>query len=135
MSFAAFWVDSTASRIRFWGAGAPPILISRARGGVELVRSVGSLMGGDRFEVGEVRVDLEAGDRIFVFTDCTYEMTDLSGVRLGLKKLRSVFREFSVEKETVDEVRAALVSYFDEVLAGRNQEDDLTFAVIERKVA
>jgi len=129
MTLSAVHLDSRTRTLRYWSAGAPPLLVLRMGGKVESLACAGTPLGSDCFEVGWREVGLMAGDRIFSFTDGLSELELPSGRQFGMRRLSNLFiqtRGLSLEAAT-----QRIVEELDLARGDIPQGDDLTFALLE----
>ncbi|MAE67787.1 MAG: hypothetical protein CMJ18_26325 [Phycisphaeraceae bacterium] len=83
-------LDMAAHRIRYAAAGHPGPLVIRSDGAIELHDSTGLPIGIDgtaTFE--EHTIDLDAGDRVFLYSDGTFEEMNEQGKLFGRERLKS----------------------------------------------
>lgn len=109
-----------------WNGGIPDVLIRRA-GGAELEQLPGlhvpiGVLGEDEFDGTVDLVDVNPGDRFYIYTDGVIETESLAGDQLGLPSLRRIVRYTSED----DRVFSRILERVDTFRAGREQSDDVT---------
>ncbi|MGZ3689468.1 MAG: PP2C family protein-serine/threonine phosphatase, partial [Bdellovibrionota bacterium] len=129
MTLSAVELDPAEGVIRWWAAGAPPIMIDRKSGKAELLMAQSTPLGAQDFQFKMEEVPISKGDRVFVFTDGAYEITLASGRQLGFKKLMSIFSE--THGRGLEDSRQYLVSELKKNQFKAQQEDDITFALFD----
>jgi sigma-B regulation protein RsbU (phosphoserine phosphatase) len=110
-------------------AGMPPPLIYRAaEKHVEEVRLRGIWLGGTPFPYEQREIELAPGDTLLMMSDGYPEMFNPSGELLGYDRARAMFADVAATpaKDTI----GRLVRQGEEWAAGRQQEDDMTFALV-----
>ena len=126
-------IDASSRSARVACAGHPPMLLVRPQGGVEeRVTAAGPPLGVVKdFAYEETAQALEAGDRIFLYTDGITETRRSSGEEFGLGRLRATLKELAgrppeaVLKELVVRVGRFQVKAL--------QFDDITAVVVDFK--
>ena len=123
--------DVATRELRYANAGHPPALV--LRGGAsrcDPLRADGIMLGlqkGARFD--EVRLQLNAGDVVVLYTDGITEMCNDAGEFFGVRRLEdSIVATGHVDPEAmIDAVFAALELFSD----GRSYDDDCTIVVMK----
>ncbi len=123
-------VDTARGTVRYSSAAhPPPVLVSREGPARELPEG-GPLLGlglGGPHEEGQLQ--LAPGDRLYLFTDGVYEVSDAAGVEFGRERLQALLeahRTLGLEA-LCDEVSAALKAH----LQGGSAQDDITLLALE----
>jgi len=83
-------LDATHSKLTIWNGGNPDVLIRRSNGHVDALPSDHLPLGvteNDQLDRGVRVVEIEAGDRIFAFSDGFIEARDASGQMFGIERL------------------------------------------------
>lgn len=81
------------------------------------------------FELGRTSAPIAAGDRVFLCTDGVLEVENQAGRPVGV---RGVVKLLQASAEMpLDEVPAHLLGHLNKTLAGRPQDDDITFIAAE----
>lgn len=123
-------VDTAQGTVRYSSAAHPPPLLVPREGPARALSEGGPLLGvgGESpFEEGQVR--LAPGDRLFLYTDGAFEVSDEAGNQFGMERLHALLQEHrNLPLEALcDEVLAALRRH-----RGHTQaEDDLTLLALE----
>ena len=123
--------DVATRELRYANAGHPPALV--LRGGAsrcDPLRADGIMLGlqkGARFD--EIRLQLNAGDVVVLYTDGITEMCNDAGEFFGVRRLEdSIVATGHVDPEAmIDAVFAALELFSD----GRSYDDDCTIVVMK----
>ena len=123
--------DAATRELRYANAGHPPALV--LRGGAsrcDPLRADGIMLGlqkGARFD--EVRLQLNAGDVVVLYTDGITEMCNDAGEFFGVRRLEdAIMATGHVDPEAmIDAVFAALELFSD----GRSYDDDCTIVVMK----
>ncbi len=130
MPFTAIELDPQANTLRWWNAGAPPILLRDRLGHVQAHGSAGTPLGSEQLHIGYLELPFGPGARALLYSDGTSEMTIANGKQLGIRKLRQFF-EGSGQPDLI-EARSCLLSSLADAQQGRPADDDVTFAIIGR---
>jgi serine phosphatase RsbU (regulator of sigma subunit) len=130
MTMSVVEVDALGTTIRWWNAGAPPLLVMSREGTTEVVRSKGTPLGSaHELLIGQKERPLHAGDRVFVFTDGLYEMMTPGERQLGMRRLQGSFQD--TRKVEVASATSTLMTTLDGLRQGVPQDDDMTFAMLD----
>ncbi len=119
-----------ASVVRYSSAAHPPPLLVPLEGPARVLSEGGPLLGvgaGDLIEEGQVR--LSPGDRLFLYTDGAFEVSDEAGDHFGQERLHALLqsrRELPLEA-LCDEVLGALRRHRGNLPV----EDNLTLLALE----
>lgn len=116
-------------KLQCLSAGSPGFLLSRADGKTEYILPHGSILGSADFKIGKQEVDLQIGDRLFIFTDGISEQKLPSGQMLGLRRLVKLIEK--LRTEDLDIARDNFVVEMDKLRAGEIQDDDVTYVFVE----
>ena len=126
----ALEIDHQTGRLSVWNGGIPDVLI-RGRDGIR--RTVGSR----HLPLGIVHdaslglelelIELEPGDRIFVYTDGLIETQSPSGERFGEERIRGYVGAPGDPRAIMPEIGGALRAFH----GARRQSDDITLLEIE----
>ena len=96
---AAARLDRSGRRLVFAGAGHPPCMLIKPGAEPQLLEAQSMMLGALPNAVCEepaTEVTLEAGDRIFLYTDGITDVFDEQGEMLGIEGLRSLVGESSL---------------------------------------
>jgi serine phosphatase RsbU (regulator of sigma subunit) len=118
-------VDLRERTFRFAGAGGPQVLLMHSDGAYECLESSGlplAVMEGAVYE--EVCVEIQAGDRLLLFSDGAVEIHNSEGQMLEIDGLVSILRKQGYPKFDVnmDALEEELLKYSNAI----RLEDDLT---------
>ncbi len=81
-------------RVRYSSAGHPPPILVRKEGGMELLRAGGGLIGlGIGPPFSEEEIQLEAGDRLYLYSDGIPEFCDQDGEIFGEARFLTLLEE------------------------------------------
>ena len=117
-------------RLRWVNAGHPPPVLARADGKLENLPASGMPLGmleEARYEVQETQ--LQAGDKLVVYSDGLPEARNTEGEFFGQKRVRSAIR--SRVASSCQELHQALMGELESFTEGAAQQDDITVLVIE----
>jgi PAS domain S-box-containing protein len=98
-TLAAARIDRSGRRMVFAGAGHPPAMIVRLGATPRLLESRSMILGTLPEAVEEeptLEVDLQAGDRIVLYTDGITDVFDSRGEILGVEGVQNIVRETSL---------------------------------------
>jgi sigma-B regulation protein RsbU (phosphoserine phosphatase) len=127
-------VEMKSGHVRYTSAAHPPPLLIPSEGAPRLLTEGGPLLGlGAVEELEEGEVTLSPGDRLVLYTDGAFELTDPSGALFGLERLHDLIaqhRHLDVE-HLCDRVLQVLDDYRGDAPA----EDDITLLVLEYRGA
>lgn len=124
-SFAtAFYadLDETTRELHYVNCGHPPALLRRASGQLEMLEAGATVLGAfPFFRAASSRVELEAGDRLLVYSDGAVEAQSAAGEEFGEERLVQLFEQTAHLKpeEALPELESAIqrhsgVSLFDD---------------------
>ncbi|UCE55423.1 MAG: serine/threonine-protein phosphatase [Desulfobacterales bacterium] len=91
------YIDTEKKNILYAGAGHPPLMLWRkAEQKIYEYREKGIILG--QFEDAEyqnIHLDIESGDRFFLYTDGIIEATNAAGTRFGWDRLKAFIKSHS----------------------------------------
>ena len=119
-------LDLRRGLVQYICAGHPPILRCRANGQLEHLGAVSNLPLGLEagFAYRQETQQLAPGDRLLLYSDGAYELSDAQGARLGLSRLAALFAAAPAPPEaTIGALQAALAAFGDT----HSPHDDTTF--------
>ncbi|MBQ1954837.1 MAG: SpoIIE family protein phosphatase, partial [Clostridia bacterium] len=134
--FVTAWMgilDITTGNVQFANAGHNPPLLKRANGSFEYLRTRAGFvlagMEGVRYRAGEI--NLNPGDRLFLYTDGVPEATNTENKLYGEDRLLS----FMNQSKTVDatDLLPMLKANIDEFVGSAPQFDDITMLMLDYK--
>ena len=120
---------SPTGQAHWFSAAAPPLLLLRKQGDLQVVTESGTPLGAASRRLGKRTLQLEVGDRLLVATDGVLELRTDAGRELGLKRLAKLFQQLG--DRPVEQLRDALLEELTRVRGEAPQDDDLTFAVVQ----
>jgi two-component system, HptB-dependent secretion and biofilm response regulator len=127
---AALEIDHQTGRLSIWNGGIPDVLI-RGRDGIR--RSVASrhlplgIVHDAALGLDLELIELEPGDRIFLYTDGLVETQSDSGERFGEQRIRGYVGAPGDVRAVLPEIGAALRAFH----GARRQSDDITLLEVE----
>jgi serine/threonine protein kinase/serine phosphatase RsbU (regulator of sigma subunit) len=131
MTLSAVEIDPARNQLRWWSAGAPPLMILKKEGRVEVLNAKGTPLGSTPFEPGLQRAPFSMGDRLLLFSDGVSESVTASNRPFGLRRLHDVLH--GTQGQNTEEAKRNLLKALDDARGNEiPQEDDITFAVIDR---
>ena len=111
------------NQIRIWNGGLPDCFIYRQKTGkIEVVKSTHLPLGvvvGKAFKEDSCFVELDRGDRIFLWSDGIHEARNTSGEMFGEQRLLDVIDKVSDGAEIYDSILAAVHAF-----VGTGEKDD-----------
>ncbi len=122
-------IDS-AGCMRYVNAGHCPPLVVKPDGKLKSLDATGfpaGLLETAAYQASEIQ--LEAADKLVIFSDGVTEAANAAGELLGLKRVKTVIREHA--SAACSELHAALAEAVDEYTLGTVQGDDITLVVLE----
>lgn len=131
MTMSALEYDRAAGLLRWFAAGAPPIMRMDASGKVDVLQVQSTPLGDEAFALSVVERPLSAGDRVLLFTDGVSELVTTTGRPFGLAGVRKLL--VATRAQGAAQVRAAFVERLRELQGGRPQDDDISLIVIDVK--
>ena len=123
-------LDTRTGRLRFCNAAHPRPVVRRQDGSVELLEVGGTIVGlGGVMPFEEYELDLEPGDRLFLFTDGISEHMDADGQEFGEDRLRDLLRDTGHLglQEACDRVESEVLRFGGDV----KPNDDITVLGLE----
>jgi hypothetical protein len=129
-SAALVSLSRDAGTLQVWNCGLPPILLRRVSdGSVQAYPSQSlplGLLGSAELEIAPTRVDVNAGDDVFVFSDGLTESADATGQLFGVDRVISVLAESRVPGEGFTAILNALARFRGDVRVS----DDLSLVCV-----
>ena len=134
--FVTAWIgilDLRTGVVKFANAGHNPPLIKKANGEFVYMKSKAGLVlaGMEDIPYMEQEVQLEPGDRIFLYTDGVTEANDVEGKLYGEDRLEYFIN--SVKEEKAENVLTAIKGNIDLFAAEAPQFDDITMLMVDFK--
>ncbi|MBR5277932.1 MAG: SpoIIE family protein phosphatase [Clostridia bacterium] len=134
--FVTAWMgilDITTGKVKFANAGHNPPLIKRADGSVEFLKTragfVLAVMEGICYRAGEI--NLNAGDRLFLYTDGVTEATNIENNLYGEDRLLTFVTKNADNQANL--LLPALKSNIDSFVGEAPQFDDITMLMLDYK--
>jgi len=122
-------LDATHSKLTIWNGGNPDVLIRRRNGHVDALPSDHLPLGvieNDQLDRGVRVVEIEAGDRVFAFSDGFIEARDASGQMFGIERLTATLAGEPQADALFDDLLRALGDF----VGGLSLGDDLSLIEI-----
>jgi len=131
LTMAAARVERSGRHMTFAGAGHPPAMVVQPGAEPRLLASNSMVLGALPEAVGAeaaIEVDIEPGDRIFLYTDGITDVFDARGEMLGVEGMRNFVREDS--RLPLHEMKQSIL---DKVAAWRDgpATDDISLVLVE----
>jgi sigma-B regulation protein RsbU (phosphoserine phosphatase) len=129
-SIVCMSIDIRRGTLNYGGAGHPPPILLRSDGGLVVLDHRGPVIGfGAEVPYGQKEVQLEAGDKIFLYTDGLTDNRDRKGRAFGRDRLYGLLREFTRRPvaEIVDELHRSVRRF----LEGVEPDDDISLLGLE----
>jgi sigma-B regulation protein RsbU (phosphoserine phosphatase) len=135
VSFLLLRFDLRTGQVRYAGAGHEHMIVRRASGAVETLRTGGvvlGLMADLSGKIEERTLELRRGDLLVLYTDGATEAISPAGEELGLDRLVDAIKDSGplAAPAVVDRVVAAVRDFQG---AGNEPTDDLTVVAIRRR--
>lgn len=128
MTMSMAVIDPVARTLSWWNAGGPEIYLIH-EGKSTVLNAAGTPLGtAGEFTTGCVQAQLAAGDRLMLCTDGVLELRR-DGRMLGNRQTSKMFGSY--RDRPVDEACAAFGADLNAMLVGQEQEDDITFIMLE----
>ncbi len=137
ISAAFLELDAGSGSVTMTRAGHdPPLLFRAATGALEALDPPGMAIGidsGDVFDrvIKMMKVSMEPGDCILLYTDGATEARDSKDLEFGLDRLSSAFKHSA--PQGAGAVVAGIRRVLDNFVGGYQQIDDITLIVIEKR--
>jgi serine phosphatase RsbU (regulator of sigma subunit) len=119
-----------SGQTRWWCAGAPPILHAAREGRVSAKAGTGTPLRCGDLTLPVSELTLAEGERLVLFSDAVIEQSMPSGRPVGMRRLMELVAE--TRALPIEAARDALWSRLVELRDHCDQEDDITFVLIER---
>jgi serine phosphatase RsbU (regulator of sigma subunit)/sugar lactone lactonase YvrE len=131
MTMTGVEIDGDTGRYITWSAGAPPLLCLSNEGQANVVMARGTPLGTASFHAGQATGVLQPGQRLMLYSDGILESTLPNGRQIGLRRFARMLE--STRAVGLGQAAQQIVSEADALHAGILQEDDWTFALLERR--
>jgi CheY-like chemotaxis protein/anti-sigma regulatory factor (Ser/Thr protein kinase) len=122
-------LDATHSKLTIWNGGIPDVLLRRTDGQIHALPSDHLPLGvieNDQLDRGVRVVEVEAGDRIFAFSDGFIEARDASGKMFGLERMTAAL----AGEPDADKLFEGLQSALGDFIGSLSLGDDLSLIEI-----
>jgi serine phosphatase RsbU (regulator of sigma subunit) len=130
MTVCALDYDPATRQALIWSAGGPPTIVASATGEVSFIRAPGTPLGTtSNFELGHASRTVAAGERLFLYTDGVTELKLSSGAQLGMRRLTGILSQTA--GQPAERASAQVVHELDKARAGTEQDDDITYVVMD----
>jgi serine phosphatase RsbU (regulator of sigma subunit) len=130
MTLSAVEVDAGSGEVTIHSAGGMPVIRLSAAGESKVITCRGLPLGSETFKANTKTEKLQVGERLLVLTDGIPELQRTDGKMIGLRGIAKLFEE--TRGKSIAEGVAHIVENAEKIRGGRIQEDDWTFAIIER---
>ncbi len=128
MTMSMGLIDPRAKTLSWWNAGGPEIYLIQG-GKSSVLNAAGTALGtADAFTTGSVCIPIHPGDRIMLCTDGVLELRN-NGRMLGNRQTSKLFASYG--DRPVSEACTAFGAALNAMLVGQQQEDDITFILLE----
>jgi len=129
-SIVCMTIDTRRGTLNYGGAGHPPPVLLRADGGLGTLDHRGPVIGfGAEIPYGQKELQLEAGDKIILYTDGLTENRDRNGRAFGRDRFHTMLREFG--RRPVGAIVDALHLEVRRFLEGVEPDDDISLLGVE----
>ncbi|MBA3397294.1 MAG: SpoIIE family protein phosphatase [Deltaproteobacteria bacterium] len=130
MTMGALMLDANSGRWVLYGAGAPPAFSWTAEdGNLKTHFCVGTPLGSEAFEFGQVEGALVPGMRMMLFTDGMPEIELADGKLLGMRRFARLCE--ATGSKPLDDAVSTLVTQMDQFRGAQKQDDDWTLVLLE----
>jgi serine phosphatase RsbU (regulator of sigma subunit) len=129
MTMSAAEVDEEASTLTWVNAGAPPLALLAKENQVKVISKASTVLGDESFAPAKQVFQVQKGDRFFFFTDGLTELKLPNGMDFGIRRLTRLLQK-TAGQATEDATRM-IITGLDEARKGAEQEDDITFALLD----
>lgn len=130
MASAAVEIDPASGQLDYWSAGAPPGLLIKPDGKVEVLVGQGTNLGQRmQMEVGTGNRSFAPGSRLLLYTDGVTELETGGGRMFGTKRLTELL--LSTRHHPPKVARAEMLSALKNANVA-SQKDDWTFVIVDR---
>jgi sigma-B regulation protein RsbU (phosphoserine phosphatase) len=123
-------IDTEAREFRFVTAGNPPIVVARYDGTTEVLKIEGFPIGiVAKPEYSEKMINLNPGDRVFLYTDGLSEAEDIHDNSYGIERLADKILEN--KKQSLDDCVVSIMKSLNAWETSRGLEDDVSILAFE----
>lgn len=129
MTMSAVEIDDNSGHFVFYSAGGLPVMCLPQQGRAKVVACRGTPLGTEEFLTGQIDGVMEPGSRMMLYTDGLTEITIQPGRLLGMRRLARIFE--GTRGLPLDEAAHSIVTQLDAAAAGRPQDDDWTFTLVD----
>jgi sigma-B regulation protein RsbU (phosphoserine phosphatase) len=131
VSAVSLEINIETGKVSVLNSGSPGVFIVRQKGEIESVSDIGTLLGGEEFEVNSVEIQLGHGDRIYIPTDGVMEMPLPGGRALGIRKTLKIIEK--TRDVPIDQCLTFIMGELDQERGPQLQDDDITMVYLELK--
>ena len=131
MTMSALEYDRSTRSMRWYAAGAPPIMRMDTAGTVEVLQVQSTPLGDEAFSLSVVERTVARGDRLLLFTDGVSELIQSNGRPFGLAGVRKLL--VSSRAQGAVEVRQGFMDKLKALQGDRPPDDDISLIVIDVK--
>lgn len=124
-------IDGGTGEVRFANAGHEPPLVLRANGTIDTIDGGGLILGAfPTAPYEEVRLTLEPGDLMLLYTDGVTEAMNVDEEFYGMERIIEYLG--SLVGSTASDTLSAFASSVNDFTAGAEQSDDITLVAVKR---
>jgi phosphoserine phosphatase RsbU/P len=129
MVLSAFDIDEQKGTARYLSMGGLPGLYLRPDGDSGAIVAPGNPLGSSQFRIGSRERTLVPGERLLLYTDGLNELVSAKDVEFGNRRVIDLLK--ATAGMTLEEAEQSLVTELDKWRRGADQEDDITFVLVE----
>jgi phosphoserine phosphatase RsbU/P len=130
MPSLAFEVDALSGQMKCWSAGAPVFCVAKKGQPATFMPIRGNALGLEsEFQMGELSLRLEPGDRVWVSTDGILEMNTAPGTVLGERRFLKMINTSS--ELSAGQALTHIIQEADRMRDSLPQSDDFTLVMME----
>ncbi len=130
MTMSAIELNLKTKRVEMWSAGAPFPYFLKSEGTVTVMGNPGHPLGlDDSMKLGYDSLEVDTGDRLFLYTDGIAEMKIGEDRQLGERRLAKLIQNTRTLKP--QEACASIEKELDRQKHGTAQDDDFTYVILD----
>jgi serine/threonine protein kinase/serine phosphatase RsbU (regulator of sigma subunit) len=134
-TLTAFEVNPITGQLDVWSAASPPIVIIKANGEKQLIEVPGELIGfEDRaIEIGHQTFHLQAGDRLYVFSDGLIEIPVKANANYSLRKFVNIL--YQQKNNEIQNAVENILTEVNQFVGDPKKSDDMTLIALDFKAS